>query len=93
MSAVRIANLHKTFRVGGDKVEALKNINLEVEEGEFFVFLGSSGSGKSTLIRCIAGLEEPDDGEIWLGDEVIFSKARSLSLDPAARGIGMVFQP
>jgi iron(III) transport system ATP-binding protein len=92
MSAIRIVNLQKTFLVGKDKVEALKNINLEVEEGEFFVFLGSSGSGKSTLIRCIAGLEEPDDGEIWLGDELIFSKARSLSLDPAARSIGMVFQ-
>jgi iron(III) transport system ATP-binding protein len=92
MSAIRIVNLQKTFLVGKDKVEALKNINLEVEEGEFFVFLGSSGSGKSTLIRCIAGLEEPDDGEIWLGGELIFSKARSLSLDPAGRSIGMVFQ-
>jgi iron(III) transport system ATP-binding protein len=92
MSAIRIVNLQKTFLVGKDKVEALKNINLEVEEREFFVFLGSSGSGKSTLIRCIAGLEEPDDGEIWLGDELIFSKARSLSLDPAGRSIGMVFQ-
>jgi iron(III) transport system ATP-binding protein len=92
MTAIRIIGLRKTFSVGNEKIAALKDINLEVEEGEFFVFLGSSGSGKSTLIRCIAGLEEPDDGEIWLGDEIIFSKARNLSLDPAARSIGMVFQ-
>jgi iron(III) transport system ATP-binding protein len=92
MSAIRISGLYKTFAVASERVEALKNIHLEVEEGEFFVFLGSSGSGKSTLIRCIAGLEEPDDGEIWLGDEIIFSKARNISLDPAARSIGMVFQ-
>ena len=92
MSAVRITGLHKTFSVGGEQVKALKDIHLEVEEGEFFVFLGASGSGKSTLIRCVAGLEEPDDGEIWLGDEIIFSKARNISLDPAARSIGMVFQ-
>ena len=92
MSAVRITGLCKTFSVGSEKVAALKDINLEVEEGEFFVFLGSSGSGKSTLIRCIAGLEEPDRGEICLGDETIFSKARNISYDPAARSIGMVFQ-
>lgn len=92
MSAIRIIGLCKTFSVGSEKVAALKDINLEVEEGEFFVFLGSSGSGKSTLIRCIAGLEEPDDGEIWLGDEIIFSKARKINYDPAARSIGMVFQ-
>jgi iron(III) transport system ATP-binding protein len=92
MSAIRITNLYKTFSVGSDKVAALKNINLEIEDGEFFVFLGSSGSGKSTLIRCIAGLEEPDDGEIWLGDKLIFSKIRNVSLDPAVRSIGMVFQ-
>ncbi|HXV84072.1 MAG TPA: ABC transporter ATP-binding protein [Candidatus Binatia bacterium] len=92
MSAVRIQGLRKTFAVADEKVEALKNIQLEVEEGEFFVFLGSSGSGKSTLIRCIAGLEEPDDGEICLGSEIIFSKARNINLDPAARSVGMVFQ-
>ena len=92
MSAIRITRLCKTFSVGSEKVAALTDINLEVEEGEFFVFLGSSGSGKSTLIRCIAGLEDPDDGEIWLGDETIFSKARNISYDPAARSVGMVFQ-
>ena len=92
MSAVRIQGLRKNFAVAGEKVEALKKIDLEVEEGEFFVFLGSSGSGKSTLIRCIAGLEEPDDGEISLGSEIIFSKARNINLDPAARSVGMVFQ-
>ena len=92
MSAIHITGLYKSFFVGNETITALKDINLEVLEGEFFVFLGSSGSGKSTLIRCIAGLEEPDDGEIELGGEIIFSKARHISYDPAARSIGMVFQ-
>jgi len=92
MAAVRVSGLSKTFVVGRRNVEALKNIDLEVDEGEFFVFLGSSGSGKSTLIRCIAGLEEPDEGEIWLGEEIIFSKPKNICLDPADRSVGMVFQ-
>ena len=92
MIAVRVIGLKKTFTVGRRRVEALKGIDLEVNDAEFFVFLGSSGSGKSTLIRCIAGLEEPDEGEIWLGEEVIFSKPRNICLDPADRSVGMVFQ-
>jgi multiple sugar transport system ATP-binding protein len=67
-------------------VEVLRNINLEIAEGAFSVFVGPSGCGKSTLLRMIAGLEEIEDGEILIGGECVNT------LSPADRGIAMVFQ-
>ncbi len=67
-------------------VSVLKNLNLEVAEGEFIVLLGPSGCGKSTLLNCIAGLLDISDGQIWIkGKNVTWS-------EPSERGIGMVFQ-
>ncbi|SMY08139.1 ABC transporter ATP-binding protein [Flavimaricola marinus] len=67
-------------------VKVLKNLNLDIHEGEFLVLLGSSGCGKSTLLNCIAGLLEPTDGQIWIkGKNVTWA-------EPSERGIGMVFQ-
>ncbi|ENN8120953.1 TPA: ABC transporter ATP-binding protein [Campylobacter jejuni] len=57
---LKINNLNKKF--GNNEI--LKNINLEIKEGEFLTLVGESGSGKSTLLRIIAGLEEPSQGEI-----------------------------
>jgi multiple sugar transport system ATP-binding protein len=67
-------------------VEVLRDINLEIADGAFSVFVGPSGCGKSTLLRMIAGLEEIEDGEILIGGECVNS------LSPADRGIAMVFQ-
>jgi iron(III) transport system ATP-binding protein len=89
---ISIRGLHKTFRVRKTETAALRGVDLEVEEGEFFVLLGPSGSGKSTLLRCLAGLERPEGGEIVAGGKVIFSCARGISLAPEERGLGMVFQ-
>ena len=61
---IKIKNLSKSF---GD-VEVLKNINLEVEEGEFFSLLGPSGCGKTTLLRILAGFEYPSEGEVFFDD-------------------------
>jgi len=67
-------------------VEVLKDLNLEIAEGEFLVLLGSSGCGKSTLLNCIAGLLEVTDGQIFIkGKNVTWA-------EPSERGIGMVFQ-
>ncbi len=67
-------------------VKVLKNLNLDIEEGEFIVLLGSSGCGKSTLLNCIAGLLEVTDGQIFIkGENVTWA-------EPSERGIGMVFQ-
>ena len=82
MSNIRLRNVTKRF---GDTV-TLHNVNLDIEDGEFAVFVGPAGCGKSTLLRMIAGLEEGSDGEVLIGDEVMNDVA------PAHRGVSMVFQ-
>jgi iron(III) transport system ATP-binding protein len=63
-----------------------------VKEKEFFVLLGLSGSGKTTLLRCVAGLEQPEAGEIILGEQIVSSADRKIFIAPEDRAIGMVFQ-
>lgn len=75
----------------GDK-PALDGVSLEIEDGAFFTLLGPSGCGKTTLLRCIAGLEVPDSGEIRLGDRVLFSSDGGINVPPNRRDLGMVFQ-
>jgi multiple sugar transport system ATP-binding protein len=82
MAGVQLLNVQKAF---GD-VSVLKDINLEVRDGEFMVFVGPSGCGKSTLLRVIAGLEEITGGELRIGNRLVNDVA------PAERGIAMVFQ-
>ncbi|MCE8537902.1 ABC transporter ATP-binding protein [Ruegeria pomeroyi] len=82
MTALTLKNVNKSF---GD-VHVLKDIDLEVEKGEFVVFVGPSGCGKSTLLRVIAGLEDATSGEIRISGEVV-----NLT-PPSKRGIAMVFQ-
>ena len=67
-------------------ISVLKNMNLDVAEGEFVVLLGPSGCGKSTLLNCLAGLLDITDGQVWIkGKNVTWA-------EPSERGIGMVFQ-
>ncbi len=80
--SVVLRNVAKTF----GSVCALKTINLEIKEGEFITLLGPSGCGKTTTLRLIAGFNDPDQGQILLGDEEI------TNLPPQKREIGMVFQ-
>ncbi len=80
--AIRIEGVTKRF---GDFV-ALRDISLDIPDGELTALLGPSGSGKSTLLRIIAGLETPDDGRIWLGGRDV------TRIPPQKRGIGFVFQ-
>ncbi|HEX5563390.1 MAG TPA: ABC transporter ATP-binding protein [Sporosarcina sp.] len=82
MGSVKIENMTKKF---GD-FTALHDINLDIEEGEFFALLGPSGCGKTTTMRCIAGFENPSSGSIYIGD-------REVEKIPAnRRNCGMVFQ-
>ena len=79
---LKIENIHKSF----EQFEALKNINLSIQEGEFICFLGPSGCGKTTLLRIIAGLEQQNNGQIvQAGENVSF-------LPPEKRDFGIVFQ-
>lgn len=82
MSYVKVSQLAKSF---GD-VTVFQDINFEIEKGEFITLLGPSGCGKSTLLRCLAGLNQVDDGELWVDGEDI------TDISPQQREIGMVFQ-
>lgn len=84
--SVSVRGLVKKF---GD-VDAVNGINLEVREGEFLVLLGPSGCGKTTTLRCIAGLERIDAGEIFLGDMLVSGK--NIFVPAEKRKLGMVFQ-
>jgi len=89
---LRVAGLNKTFVTGEGNVEAVRDVSFEVETGEFFALLGSSGCGKTTTLRCIAGLEIPDSGEIWINGKLVFSNKKGLLVPVHEREIGMVFQ-
>jgi len=85
---VQIKNLHKIFCKGN--ICVANKINLSINEGEIFTILGKSGSGKTTFLRMIAGLETPDDGEIFIDNKLVFSK--NVNLEPKEREIAVVFQ-
>lgn len=85
---VRVGHLTKKY----GKVFAVNDVTVSIHEGEFFSFLGPSGCGKSTLLRCIAGLEVPDTGSIYIGNNLVTSVSENLILPPERRNIGMVFQ-
>jgi ABC-type sugar transport system ATPase subunit len=82
MSGVQLRNVTKDFGA----VEVIRGVSIDIEPGEFCVFVGPSGCGKSTLLRMIAGLEEITTGEVRIGNRVVND------LDPSTRGTAMVFQ-
>ena len=90
MAAVNFKDIFKSFPArkgdGTGRIEVLKRINLSIHDGEFMVLVGPSGCGKSTLLRLIAGLDDPTDGEIFVGDRLVNE------LPPKERDIAMVFQ-
>ena len=71
MALLELRNVSKWYGTGTNRTEVLKNINLTIEEGEFIAIVGFTGSGKTTLISLIAGLIEPDEGEVLLNGEKI----------------------
>lgn len=75
-----------------NKMQVLKSIEITINKGSFTTLLGPSGCGKTTLLRCISGLEEPDSGEIYLGDECLFSREKKINKSIHLRNFGMVFQ-
>jgi iron(III) transport system ATP-binding protein len=85
---VEIDHLGKNF--GNETV--VRDLSLSVAQGEFVTLLGPSGCGKTTTLRCIAGLERPDRGEIRIGGDTVVAPGRDIYLNPEQRNIGMVFQ-
>ena len=86
MSSLTIRGVRKTFGQGDKQVEVLKRIDIDVAPGEFLILVGPSGCGKSTLLNIIAGLEQPTEGSILMGERDV------VHTPPAQRDIAMVFQ-
>lgn len=88
--AIRLKNLSKTYP--GNHQKAVDGLTLDVADGEVFTLLGPSGCGKSTTLRLVAGLEEPDEGSIYFGDQAVVITDEDISVPPDKRNLGMVFQ-
>ena len=88
MEEIRLSGIRKSY----GKAVAIHDLDLTVHPGEFLTILGPSGCGKTTTLRAIAGLEEPDDGVIELGDRVLFSRRDGIIVPPEKRGLGLIFQ-
>lgn len=95
---IQIKNLSKIYHSGGKAIEALKNINLTVDDGDIYGIIGLSGAGKSSLVRCINMLETPTSGEIFIdgllkeGSTIDITKVSKDDLRNARKKIGMIFQ-
>ncbi len=88
---IKLENVSKTFSSGQGDVEAVRNIDLEIEKGDIFGIIGLSGAGKSTLVRCLNLLERPTEGRVFIDDrDITAMKPKELSV--LRRDIGMIFQ-
>ncbi|NJE30269.1 ABC transporter ATP-binding protein [Thermococcus sp. 18S1] len=88
MAEVKLINVWKQF----GEFTAVKDMNLEVKDGEFMILLGPSGCGKTTTLRMIAGLEEPSRGQVYIGDTLVADPEKGVFVPPKDRDIAMVFQ-
>ena len=92
MSLMEVRNLSKVYGSGEAQVTALKNINLNIEQGEFIAIVGPSGSGKSTLLHLLGGVDKPSSGEVIIKGESIYKlKEKELAI-LRRRKLGFVFQ-
>jgi iron(III) transport system ATP-binding protein len=92
---LRVTALVKSFpgaRSDADRVTAVDGVSFGVASGQMFTLLGPSGCGKTTTLRCIAGLERPDGGDIVVSGRVLYSSSRKVNVRANERGLGMVFQ-
>jgi iron(III) transport system ATP-binding protein len=89
---IGIRNLTMTYRTAHGEHQAVKGVSVDIPDGQFYTLLGPSGCGKTTILRCVAGLEQPDGGEIIIGGRTVFSSEKGIWVPPHDRNIGMVFQ-
>ncbi|VTS05951.1 ABC transporter ATP-binding protein [Tuwongella immobilis] len=89
---VRVNRLFKSFSRGSEAINVLTDLTLDVPQGEFLALMGPSGSGKTTLLNLIAGLDQPTQGEIWVGNELISALSESELARWRTRNVGFVFQ-
>jgi putative ABC transport system ATP-binding protein len=89
---VRVAHVHKFFRRGSEQIDVLMDLSLDVPEGEFLALMGPSGSGKTTLLNLIAGLDQPSEGTIQVGDDIISEMSEARLAKWRTRHVGFIFQ-
>ena len=92
MSLIKVKNLKKQYKIGSQKVSALKGINFEINKGEFISIMGPSGSGKTTLMNIIGCLDTPTSGEYFLDNEMVSKFDDSKLAEIRNKKIGFVFQ-
>ena len=91
-SLIRVRDLNKIYHRGGESIEVLQGLNLDVGRGEFVAFMGPSGSGKTTLLNLLGGLDIPTSGTVTVdGDEITSMSGRNLA-GWRARHVGFIFQ-
>ena len=89
---IELKNINKSFKLGGEEIKALDNINFSIQKGEFVSIIGPSGSGKSTLMNILGLLDVPDSGEYILDDVVIRNANDNKLSEIRNKKIGFVFQ-
>lgn len=89
---IKIKDIYKTYGEKDNKVEVLKGIDLNINDGDFVVILGPSGSGKSTLLNIVSGLEKPDSGSVSYDDKAITKMNDKELTDFRKNNIGFIFQ-
>lgn len=92
MEILKVENLTKSYGKGEAKVDAIKNINLSINKGEFVAIIGPSGSGKSTLLHLLGGIDKPTSGKVYINDVDIYTlKEKDLSIF-RRRNVGLIYQ-
>lgn len=92
MEILKVENLTKSYGKGEAKVDAIKNINLSINKGEFVAIVGTSGSGKSTLLHLLGGVDKPTSGKVYINDVDIYNlKEKDLSIF-RRRNVGLIYQ-
>ena len=89
---VRLRDVHKVYRRGGEQLDVLQGANLDVPRGDFLALMGPSGSGKSTLLNLLGGLDRPTSGSVEVGGERIDSLSEGRLSRWRARHVGFIFQ-
>jgi putative ABC transport system ATP-binding protein len=91
-SLIRVRGINKTYSRGGEKIQVLQGLNLDVDKGDFVSFMGPSGSGKTTLLNLLGGLDVPSAGSITVDDDEITHMSGSKLTQWRARHVGFIFQ-
>src|SRR5690349_15205372 len=91
-SLVTVRDLHKVFQRGGQRIDVLQGVNLDIPQGDYLALMGPSGSGKTTLLNLLGGLDTPSEGSIEVGGDRLDKLSGAKLAAWRARHIGFVFQ-